>query len=129
MGLPISYLGKGKSEQFFALRDRLPAAYRRESVHDRGPEISSHSTRSLLRPYDDVSRCLTCSKAEALTITRDEQNVWLRYAGLPIACDAGADRKFICQAKSDVRRLLDDRDCLLKRIAEPRGQRFNRNLG
>lgn len=53
------------------------------------------------------------------------QEVIDRYGGLPVASDVGeADREFICRGRDDVGRLLEDRECLLGRIADLEGQRF-----
>ena len=42
-----------------------------------------------------------------------------RYGGLPVAGDVGeADREFICHARQDIMRLLDERDQLLRRIVQ-----------
>jgi hypothetical protein len=58
------------------------------------------------------------------------QEVLDRYGGLPVASDMGeADGEFICQARHDIRRLLEDRESLLGRIAELEGQRFPGSRG
>lgn len=43
------------------------------------------------------------------------QEILERYGGVPVASDVNAkDRGFICQAREDIARLLDDREGLLR---------------
>ena len=58
------------------------------------------------------------------------QEVLDRYGGLPVAGDVGeADREFICQVRDDVGRLLEDREQLLRRIAELEEQKWHGSRG
>ena len=53
------------------------------------------------------------------------QEVIDRCGGLPVASDVGdADREFICQAKDDIKRLLEDMEHVLERISELEAQRW-----
>lgn len=45
------------------------------------------------------------------------QEILDRYGGLPVSSDVGeADREFICHARGDIRRLLDERAALLRQV-------------
>ena len=58
------------------------------------------------------------------------QEVLDRYGGIPVASDVGeADRQFIIHAREDIKRLLEEREVLLNRIAELEEQRWPGSRG
>ena len=65
-------------------------------------------------PGTIVAAAVTDKAVEESGVT---QEVIDRYGGLVVAGDVGeVDREFICHAKGDIRRLLDERAALLRQV-------------
>jgi hypothetical protein len=89
-----------------------------------------HATPGTWGPGKIPGTIVAAVTEKVVEVSGVSQEILDRYGGLVVASDVGeADRELICQARDDIRRLLEDREYLLGRIAELEGQRWPRSRG